>query len=97
MDYTIQIDKLALKALKSLDKSTQQSIIKKIDSLAKNPRPPKSVKIKGQDGIWRIRDKGFRIAYAVIENKLLILVVHIGDRKNFYDYFKRVKFKKSFE
>ena len=92
MAYEVEIDNRALKALKLLSKSLRGQISKKIDSLKENPYPAGATKIRGQEGIWRVRKGNYRIAYAVIENKLLILVVHIGDRKSFYKYFKRVKF-----
>ncbi|MBW8000720.1 MAG: type II toxin-antitoxin system RelE/ParE family toxin [Planctomycetes bacterium] len=93
MAYEVEIDNRALKALKLLSKSLRRQISKKIDSLKENPYPASATKIQGQENIWRVRKGNYRIAYAVIENKLLILVVHIGDRKSFYNYFKRVKFK----
>ena len=92
MAYEVEIDTRALKALKLLSKSLRVQISKKIDSLKENPRPAGATKIQGQEGIWRVRKGNYRIAYTVIENKLLILVVPIGDRKSFYKYFKRVKF-----
>ena len=92
MDYTVEIDRLALKTLKSLDKPTKQRISKKISSLAKNPYPPNAIKIQGQDAIWRLRDGNFRIAYTVKQNKLLVLVLYIGNRKDFYQNLKRIKF-----
>ncbi|MHC4762714.1 MAG: type II toxin-antitoxin system RelE family toxin [Planctomycetota bacterium] len=93
MVYEIEIDKRALKTLKLLPKPLRKQISKKIDSLKEDPYPPSATKIQGQENLWRVRRGNHRIAYAVIENKLLILVVHIDDRKTFYTYFKRVKFK----
>jgi mRNA interferase RelE/StbE len=93
MDYKVEIDRRALKILRSLSKSLKKQIRDKIDSLKKNPYPANAIKIQSQEGIWRVRTGNYRIAYTVIENRLLILVVYIGDRKDFYSYFKRVKFK----
>ena len=93
MAYEIEIAKRALKVLKLMPQSLRTKIRKKIDSLKKNPYPPKATKIQGQEGVWRIGTGDYRIAYTVIKGKLLILVLHIDDRKAFYEYFKRVKFK----
>ena len=93
MDYKVEIDRRALKTLKSLSKPLKARIRDKIDSLKKNPYPASAIKIQGQEGIRRVRSGNYRIAYTVIENKLQILVVYIGDRKNIYAYLKRVKFK----
>ena len=90
MAYEVEIDKRALKVLKSLSRALKRQIRGKIDLLQENPYPANAIKIQGQDGVWRIRTGNYRIAYVVIENKLLILVVHVDDRKSFYEYFKRV-------
>lgn len=93
MKYRIEIDRQALKNLKALPKPVIARIGKKIDGLKHNPYPAGAVKLTGQNNIWRIRVGDYRIAYAVFKNKLVIWVVHIGDRKDFYEYFKRVKFR----
>lgn len=92
MAYEVKIDKRSLKALKVLSKTLRRQISRKIDSLAENPYPAGARRIQGQEGLWRVRKGNYRIAYVVIEKKLLILVVHVGDRKSFYEYFRRVKF-----
>jgi len=90
--YKIEIDKKSLDFLDSLPTKHKKQIAKKIDNLATDPYPSNAILIKNQKDIWRIRSGDYRIAYTVINNKLLVLVIHIGDRKNFYKYFERVKF-----
>jgi len=85
--YTIEIERLAKDFLASLSLKKRRQVGKKIDLLGDNPRPPTAKKIKGCQNIWRIRSGDFRIAYTVKHDKLLVLVIHIGDRKDFYRYF----------
>ena len=92
MDFKIEIDRQALKTLKSLAKPLRRQITNKIEALQKNPYPSAARKIQGQKGLFRIRQGNFRIAYTVIEDRLKILVVHIGDRRDFYTHFKRVHY-----
>jgi len=87
MKYRIEIDRQALKFLSNLPKKAQRQIAARIDALADNPLPAGACAIAGQTEIWRIRSGGYRIAYMVKHEVLLILVIHIGDRKDFYRYF----------
>lgn len=89
MAYRIEIDRQALKALAALPRKIQRQIAKRIDSLAQDPFPPDAQQIKGQEAIWRIRSGNYRIAYTVRQNVLCILILHVGDRKDFYRHFNR--------
>ena len=89
MTYRIEIDRQALKVLAALPKKVQRQIATRIDSLAKEPFPSDAQQTEGQQEIWRIRSGSYRIAYTVRKNILCILVLHIGDRKDFYRHFNR--------
>jgi len=89
MAYRIEIDRQALKALAALPKKVQRQVAARIDALAEEPFPPDALQIKGQDDIWRIRSGTYRIAYTVRRNVLCILVLRVGDRKDFYRHFNR--------
>jgi len=89
MAYHVDIDREALKAMADLPKKIQRQIADRIDSLALSPFPPDAEQIKGQNDIWRIKSGTYRIAYAVHEEILHILVFRVGHRKDFYRYFDR--------
>jgi mRNA interferase RelE/StbE len=89
MSYRIEIDRQALKVLAALPRKAQRQIAERIDSLAEEPFPPDAQQIKGQEAIWRIRSGSYRIAHTVHRNVLRILVLRIGDRKDFYRHFNR--------
>ncbi|UCD52008.1 MAG: type II toxin-antitoxin system RelE/ParE family toxin [Phycisphaerales bacterium] len=89
MAYRIEIDRQALKALAALPKKVQRQVAARIDALAEDPFPSDAQQIKGQDDIWRIRSGSYRIAYTVRQNILCILVLRVGDRKDFYRHFNR--------
>jgi mRNA interferase RelE/StbE len=82
--YRIVLDVHAKRDLKALPAHIIRQIGKKIDALADNPFPPKVEPIKGQKSLWRIRSGDYRIIYTVKHNELLVLVIHIGDRKEVY-------------
>jgi len=52
-------------------------------------RAPDAQQTEGQEAIWHIRSGNYRIAYTVHRNVLRILVLRIGDRKDFYRHFNR--------
>jgi mRNA interferase RelE/StbE len=82
--YRIVIDVAAKRELKNLPAHIIRQIGKKIDALADNPFPSKVESIKGQKDLWRIRSGDYRIIYTVRHKELLVLVIHIGDRKEIY-------------
>ena len=84
MNYTIQIEKSALKQLSQLPLIIVEAIDIKISSLQTNPRPPGCKKLKGRDG-WRVRVGDYRVIYKIDDNVLIILVIDIGHRKNIYN------------
>jgi mRNA interferase RelE/StbE len=55
-----------------------------IKSLAENPRPRGCHKLRGYNDVYRVRTGVFRVIYSVEEERLLILVVKIGHRKDIY-------------
>ena len=62
----------------------QTQIGARIDALRSEPRPDGSQKLKGMDGLYRIRSGDYRIVYVIRDDRLLVLVVRIGDRKDVY-------------
>lgn len=87
MKYRIALDVVAKRELKRLPAHIIRQIGKKIDALADNPFPPKAESIKGPKGLWRIRPNDYRIIYTVRHKELLVLVIHIGDRKDVYRHY----------
>lgn len=82
--YRIVLSTSARKALRNLERSIQERITVALELLRDDPRPPKAVKLKGEDNVWRIRVGDYRIVYEVIGDELVVWVVRIGDRKDIY-------------
>ncbi len=82
--YSIRIKKSARKELESIaTKADRLRIIKRIQSLADNPRPMGSQKLSGF-GRYRIRQGNYRIVYSIQDAKLVVYVIRIGDRRDVY-------------
>jgi mRNA interferase RelE/StbE len=82
--YRIEFVKQAAKQFKTLPFQVQQRLKPKIDALSKEPRSAGTVKLSGQDNLYRIRVGDYRVIYSIEDNQLLILVVKIGHRSDIY-------------
>jgi mRNA interferase RelE/StbE len=82
--YSINFDKNAKDFLKKLKRGEQEYIIERIEKLKDNPYLGK--RLAGNlFGLWRLRIDKYRVLYKIIEEKVLIIILDIGHRKNVYD------------
>ena len=83
MTYSVEFKPSVVKALKRIPKENQIQIIRKIKSLADDPWPAGCVKL-ADFPYYRVRYGNYRIIYEIQDNKLLILILKIGHRKDVY-------------
>jgi mRNA interferase RelE/StbE len=81
--YSLQLLRQAEKFLAALENQPAERIKTAIDRLTTNPRPPGCEKMQGEPG-WRIRVGKYRIVYEIIDERLVVLVVRIGHRREVY-------------
>ena len=74
----------ALKAYNHLPRAERIRVERAIDALASQPRPAGAKKLVAELDLWRIRVGSHRVIYKIEDDKLLILVVKIGHRKDVY-------------
>lgn len=85
MPYRIELVPEAERDLARLFPKQRQSIARKIDALAENPRPPDCKKLKGSDPpLYRIVSGDYRVLYYVRDEDSVVLVARVGDRKSVY-------------
>ncbi|MBW2219265.1 MAG: type II toxin-antitoxin system RelE/ParE family toxin [Deltaproteobacteria bacterium] len=70
--------------MKRLPKKALLRIKKTIDDLAENLPDPATTKMKGNNAFHKIRAGVYRIVYEIHEDRLVILVVKVGHRKDVY-------------
>lgn len=58
--------------------------LKAIRNLAETPRPQGVKKLSGEDNLYRIRIRNYRVIYQIQDNVLLILIVAVGHRRDIY-------------
>ena len=81
--YKIVVKKSVSKDLKSIPKKDVKRILEAIQTLAKNPRPPQSKKLSGQER-YRLRQRSYRILYTIEDEQLVVCVVKVGNRRDVY-------------
>ncbi len=84
MRYSVEFRPAVLKSMKRLPKKDLRRIKKKIDNLAENLTDPATTKMKGNNPFHRVRTGNYRIVYQILEDRLVILVVKVGHRKDVY-------------
>ncbi len=89
MRYTIEFAPPAVREFKKLTGDVQHAIRERIDALAEHPRPRGVEKLSGEDDLYRIREGEYRIIYQIQDRQLLILVVHIGHRRDVYRHLRK--------
>lgn len=87
MTYKVEYSKQAYKQLKKMDNYTKQMILKWISKNLVDCHDPfqNGKELKGNlKGQWRYRIGDYRILTEVIDDKLIILVLTIGHRRDVY-------------
>lgn len=81
--YKILIKESAVKELENIPKKDLKRIIKRIQSLAQNPRPHGSQKLSTQDR-YRMRQREYRVIYSIQEKEFTIHIYKVGHRREIY-------------
>lgn len=84
MIYSVIWTSQAKKELACLDGATRLRILRTVINLETCPRPPGSKKMQGSSESWRIRAGDYRIIYTIEDNRLIVLVIKIGHRREVY-------------
>lgn len=82
--YKLEIKTTARKDLERLQPSTAMRVAEAIESLAGDPHPIGSRKLKGFDYRYRIRVGDYRVIYEIRDAILTIFIIRIGHRKDIY-------------
>lgn len=73
--YHIKIAPRAFQQIKALSSKHRKLIVKLIEALAINPRPPGTKKIEGMTGLYAESVNQLRLVYKIEEQEILLLLV----------------------
>jgi len=82
--YEIEITRTAEKRLKQIPREDQERVVRAIIALAIEPFPRGSRKLSGYEDVHRIRVGRYRVIYSVSGQKLIIIILKIGHRRDVY-------------
>jgi mRNA interferase RelE/StbE len=82
--YEIHLTRAAERGLASLPKADLRPVDAAILGLAHDPRPPGSKKLQGAGDLDRIRIGDYRVIYTVEVQRLVVLVVNVGNRRDIF-------------
>jgi len=82
--YKLLIKPSAAKEIEITPKKDRLRIIKCIQDLSSDPRPPGCEKLSGHDDKYRVRQGTNRIVYSVSDVSFVICVVKVGHCKEVY-------------
>jgi mRNA interferase RelE/StbE len=82
-EYKIYFKESVEKDFSTIPKKDLQKIVRRIETLAKDPRPQGHEKLTGQDR-YRLRQGDYRIVYSIHDTDLAVWIVRVGHRKDIY-------------
>lgn len=81
--YRLLIKPSAAKELEGIPLKDRQRLVKRIQALANEPRPPGCEKLSGSDR-YRIRQGNYRVVFGIEDDQLVVVVVKAGHRRDVY-------------
>jgi mRNA interferase RelE/StbE len=81
--YRLEFARSIRRDLKKIEKKEVRGILSAIENLAGNPRPVGAKKLTNQE-LFRIRIGNYRVIYEIHDDRLVVLVVKVGHRKDVY-------------
>jgi len=87
MNFHVEFDKSVYKYLSKLDKYTTKMILNWIEDRlenCENPRIYGKALSSNLAGLWRYRVGDYRIIAKIIDEKIIVLIIAIGHRKDIY-------------
>lgn len=93
MSYELEFLPSALKEWQKLDNSIKVQFKKKLSERLENPKVTKD-KLRGYEDVYKIklRDIGYRLAYQVKDDEIVVLVLVVGKREN-NEVYEMLKYK----
>ncbi len=80
MNFRVELGSKAFHELSRLDKINKTRVLKKIKSLEETPFPVGSIKMEGEENVYRLRSGDMRILYKLLKSEKVILIFKIEKR-----------------
>ena len=84
MIYRIEFVRSAAKSYRQLDPVLQRRVDRELSRLSEAPRHPGVIRLQANDELYRVRIGDLRLIFSVEDDRLLVLIVKIGQRGSVY-------------
>jgi len=84
MKYSVEFRPGVLKSMRQFPRRDLLRLKKKIEELSENLPDPVTTKLQGDNDFHKVRVGDYRMVYEIHGDRLVILVVKIGHRKDVY-------------
>lgn len=84
MAYEVLLKPSAKKALDSLPRPAKIRVIETLEKLAGNPRFHGVIKLESDADLYRVRVGNYRVVFTIEDDRLVVLVLKIGHRREVY-------------
>ncbi len=84
MEYRVEVKDHAIKELAKLQPDIGRKILDSIESLASNPRPRQSIKLRESASSYRLRVGDYRVIYQIDDSEKLVMIFKVGHRREVY-------------
>jgi len=82
--YKVELRPAARKQLDRITSKDRARILRRLTTLAEDPRPAGVTPLVGADDLWRIRIGDYRVIYSIDGDLLIVTVVRVGHRREAY-------------
>jgi mRNA interferase RelE/StbE len=82
--YSVELTRTAEKQLRRIAKRDRTRVVDAIGGLADRPRPHGARKLQGYYDVYRIRVGKYRVVYEVFDDRVIVIVLKVGHRKDIY-------------
>ena len=82
--YSVELTRTAEKQLRRSAKRDRNRLVEASRSLADRPRPHGPRKLQGYNDVYRIRVGQCRVVYEVFDDRVIVIVLKVGHRKDIY-------------
>ena len=82
--YRVELTRTAEKQLRRVAQRSRARLVEAMQALADAPRPRGARKLEGYEAVYRIRVGQYRIVYEVIDERIVVIVLKVGHRKEVY-------------
>ena len=83
--FRLLFKRSAEKELRKIAPRDLQRLIRAVQALAHDPRPPGARMLKGPERYWRVRQGDYRVVYEIDDAAAQVVIIKVGHRREVYD------------